>query len=148
MNVEANHRDLDNTLIIVRGNSLFLQRVWNRRTKLYGWDLPSTNHIVVYLCFIFYCMQHIFGILGWRHACICKIESLSFGTGILLGGWRRWVQKRKVTKERNVKIFFIKNVSCSQIDNTQCKGFWNMDLNHWANKSTLNNNKKIPVPND
>ena len=27
---------------------------------------------VVYLCFIFYSMQHIFALLGWRHVCIWK----------------------------------------------------------------------------
>ena len=56
--------------------------------------------------------------------------------------------KKKGNERKECQNIFIKNVSCSQIDNTQCKGFWNMDLNHWANKSTLNNNKKIPVPND
>ena len=28
--------------------------------------------LVVYMCFIFYSMQHIFGLTAWRHACILK----------------------------------------------------------------------------
>ena len=42
-----------------------------------------------------------------------KLEGLSFGTGVLVGGWRPSVRKRKVTKERDVKILF-KNYLYSQ----------------------------------
>ena len=31
----------------------------------------------VYLCIIFKCMHSIFGLLGWRHACILKNEKVS-----------------------------------------------------------------------
>ena len=35
-----------------------------------------------------------------------KIDGYSSRTGILVGGWRQSVRKRKVTKERDVKILF------------------------------------------
>ena len=33
--------------------------------------------LVVYMCFIFYSMQHIFASLGWRHTCIWKNKRVS-----------------------------------------------------------------------
>ena len=39
-----------------------------------------------------------------------KLGSLSFGTGILVGGWRQSVRKSKVKKERDVKILLKNNV--------------------------------------
>ena len=52
------------------------------------------------MCFIFYCMH------------LKKGEGWSFGTGILVEGWRQRVQKRKVTKDTHVHAHTASNYIC------------------------------------
>ena len=55
---------------------------------------PLPGPEVVYLCIIFKCMHSIFGLPGWRHACILKNEGVSH-LGLVFwwkdgDDWCRW----------------------------------------------------------
>ena len=80
---------------------------------------------VVYMCFIFYCIQHIFGSTGWCHTCIWKKRELVIWDWYFSGRMETINMKKKGNERKKCRFITLFLVFVHLPINCVYTWFWN-----------------------